>query len=60
MLTNLKHRLAREYDEMPTWKKIAYSVGIVAAIVVAVLLLSGTWQPFAVSTTPVHIAKKGQ
>jgi hypothetical protein len=60
MLTNLKHRLSRELDEMPTWKKIAYSVGLVAAVVVAVLLLSGTWQPFAVTTGAVHIAKKGQ
>lgn len=60
MLSNLKYRLAREIDEMPTWKRIAYSVGLVAAITVAVLLLSGTWEPFAVSTGATKIANKGQ
>lgn len=58
MLSNLKYRLAREFDEMPTWKRIAYGVGIVAAIVIAVLLLSGTWEPFAVQTGATHLDKK--
>ena len=57
MLSNLQYRLAREIDEMPTWKRIAYSVGLVGAIVSAVLLLSGTWEPFAVSTGTVEVQK---
>jgi hypothetical protein len=60
MLTNWINNRKLEIDRMPNWKRIAYSVGIVASIVIAVLLLSGTWEPFAVSTTPIHIAKKGQ
>lgn len=59
MLSNLKYRLAREFDDMPTWKRVAYGIGIVGAIAVAVLLLSGTWEPFAVQTGASKIATKG-
>lgn len=58
IFSNLKNRLAREYDEMSSFKKIAYSIGIVASIAVAVLLLSGVWEPFAVQSSTTVIPKK--
>lgn len=57
-IMNLKNRFAREIDEMSAFKRIAYPVGIVLAVVVAVLLLGGIWEPFAIQSSTTVVPKK--
>lgn len=52
----LINRLKTEFAGLSNTKRIAYGVGLAAAIIIAALLLSGVWDPAAVETgvTPVQ------
>lgn len=59
MLTNWLYNRKLEIEEMSTFKRVAYSVGIVGAVIIAVLLLGGIWEPFAVQTSTTIPKKAG-
>ena len=54
----IKNRLVREYTEMSNTRRIIYAVLLLASIVTVTLLLTGTWDPFAVETGSKNIVKK--
>jgi uncharacterized membrane protein YiaA len=54
----LKNRIVREYTEMSNTRKIVYAVLLLASAITVTLLLTGTWDPFAVETGSKNIVKK--
>ncbi|MCC3299246.1 hypothetical protein [Arthrobacter caoxuetaonis] len=49
------NRLKTEFAGLSKNKRIAYGVGLAAAIIIAALLLSGVWDPGAVETGVVPV-----